>query len=229
MQKIHLPHVILPSEFVTLLKTNLSVTTSPAPVFDVIRPNQALYTSMEFAFKEFDDGRGLEKTMLALGWPNFRERMASLYVYKTIHGSFPLRTNMELVEDIRDLELRFINHSIHGVSRVFLLGFYLKLGNIQVQQREGNKFYEVKVPVEVDNLLKLSMGRSEKLDWLILIIMHLINGLGEKIVANAIASGKKLEDLYSLMGADARKNMMDNLLAYGASINEKDIFVYDKV
>ena len=229
MHKLHLPHVILPVEFITLLKTNLSVTTSPAPVFDVIRNNQALYLNMELAFKEFDDGRGLEKTMLALGWPNFRERVASMYIHKAIHGSFPLHTSMELVEDISTLEGRFVNHSIHGVSRVFLLGFYLRLSNIQIQRRENNKFIEIRIPSEVDNLLKLSMGRSEKLDWLILIIMHLVNGLGEKMVANALASGKKMEDLYALMGTDARKLMMDNLLAYGASINEQDMFVYDKV
>lgn len=229
MQKLHLPHVVLPVEFITLLKTNLSVTTSPAPVFDVIRINQALYLSMEMAFKEFDDGRGLEKTMLALGWANFRERVASMYIHKAIHGSFPLQTSMELVEDISALEGRFVNHSIHGVSRVFLLGFYLRLANIQIQRRENNKFMEIRIPSEIDNLLKLSMGRSEKLDWLILILMHLVNGLGEKIVANALASGKKMEDLYVLMGTDARKLMMDNLLAYGVSINEQDMFVYDKV
>lgn len=229
MNKLHLPHVILPLELITLLKTNLSVTTSPAPVFDILRHNQALYLSMELAFKEFDDGRGLEKTMLALGWPNFRERVASMYIYKAIHGTFPLHTNMELVENISSLEARFVNHSIHGVSRIFLLGFYLNLANIQIQRRENNKYLEIRIPSEVDHLLKHSMGRSEKLDWLVLILMHLVNGLGEKIVANAIASGKKMEDLYVLMGTDARKLMMDNLLAYGASIHEQDMFVYDKV
>lgn len=229
MNKLHLPHVVLPVEFITLLKTNLSVTTSPAPVFDILRHNQALYLSMELAFKEFDDGRGLEKTMLALGWPNFRERLASMYIYKAIHGTFPLHTNMELVENISSLEARFVNHSIHGVSRIFLLGFYLHLANIQIQRRENNKYLEIRIPSEVDHLLKLSMGRSEKLDWLVLILMHLVNGLGEKIVANSIASGKKMEDLYVLMGTDARKLMLDNLLAYGASINEQDMFVYDKV
>lgn len=229
MQKFQLPHVIMPAEFITLLKTNLSVTTSPAPVFDIIRPNQAIYMSLEQAFKEFDDGRGLEKTMLALGWSNFRERFASIYVYKAIHGNFPLHTSMDLVEDIIAFENRFSAHSIHGVSRVFMLGFYLRLANIQVQRRESNKFLELKIPAEVETLLKLSMGRSEKLDWLILILTHLVHGLGEKIVANAIMGGKKLDDLYSLMSSESRKEMLDNLLAYGASINEQDIFIYDKI
>lgn len=229
MQKLHLPFVILPEEFLTLLKSNLSITTSPAPIFDVIRPNRALYHTLEKAFKEFDDGRGLEKTMMALGWPSFRERMASLYIYKVIYGDFPLHTNMDLVEDIKTLEQKFTDHGVHSFSRLFLLGFYLRLANIQTQRREHNKFLEIKVSDAVAPILKLSQGRSERIDWLILIIMHLMEALGEKMLMNAIVSGKKFEDLYELMSVDARIQMSENLLAYGASIREPDVFVYDKI
>lgn len=229
MQKLHLPHVILPGEFVTLLKTNLSVVSTPAPVFDVIRPNNAIYMTLEKAFQEFDDGRGLEKTMIALGWQNFRERMGSLYIYKAIHGQYPNLTSMDLVEEIKDLEDKFVNHSVHGYSRVFLLGFYLRLANIQIQRRENNKYLELKIPEEVGSFLKLSQGRSEKLDWLILIIMHLLQALGDKLLMNAFLSGKKFDELYALLSPEVRKNMMDNLLAYGASIGEQEVFIYDKV
>lgn len=229
MQKFELPHVIMPGEFVTLLKSNLQVTTSPAPIFDVIRPNQALYMSLENAFKEFDDGRGLEKTMMALGWSNFRDRVASMYLYKTVHGQFPLKTDMELVEDIKQLEARFVDHSVHSFSRVFLLGFYLKLANLQIQNRENNKFLELKIPEEIGAFLRLSQGRSEKIDWLILITLHLLNALGDKLLMNALISGKKFDDLYALMTPEARKSMLDNLLAYGASIREPEIFLYEKI
>jgi hypothetical protein len=229
MQKLHLPHVILPNEFVSLLKTNLSVVSTPAPVFDVIRPNNAIYMTLEKAFQEFDDGRGLEKTMIALGWQNFRERMGSIYIYKAIHGQFPNQTSMDLLEEIKDLEDRFVNHSVHGFSRVFLLGFYLRLANIQIQRRENNKYLELKIPEEVGSFLRLSQGRSEKLDWLILIIMHLLQAFGDKLLMNAFLSGKKFDELYALLSPELRKNMMDNLLAYGASIGEQDVFIYDKV
>ena len=229
MQKLILPHVIMPTEFVLLLKTNLSITTSPAPVFDVIRPNRAIYSVLENAFKEFDDGRGIEKTMIALGWSNFRDRMASLYIYKSIYGNFPNKTSMELVEEIKELENRFSSHGVHSLSRIFLLGFYLKLANIQTQRRSNNKFLEIKIPEEIGTFLKLSQGRSEKIDWLILIVLHLLNGLGDKLLMNALASGKKVDDLYGLLTPDFRKLMLDNLLAYGASIGEQDIFIYDKI
>jgi hypothetical protein len=229
MQKFQLPHVILPIEFVSLLKLNITATTSSQTIFDIIRPNQALYMSLEHTFREFDEGRGLEKTMTALGWLNFRDRMASMYVYKSIHGLFPLHSSMDLVEDIKTLEHRFTGHSIQGVARIFLLGFYLKLANVQIQHRENNKFIEISVPSEINSFLKLSHGRSEKIDWLILILMHLNATLGDKLVLNAIATGKKLEELYGLLSTDSRKFMHDNLLAYGASINEPDLFLYDKI
>lgn len=229
MQKLNLPYVTLPAEFLTLLKSNLSVTTSPAPIFDIIRPNRALYHTLEKAFKEFDDGRGLEKTMMALGWANFRDRVASLYIYKTVYGDYPVHTNMELVEDIKTLEQKYVDHGVHSFSRLFLLGFYLRLANIQVQRRENNQFLEMRVPDEVGAILRLSQGRSEKIDWLILIIMHLSEALGEKMLMNALLSGKKFEELYELMSSEARMKMSNNLLAYGASIRESDVFLYDKI
>lgn len=229
MQNIILPHVILPTEFITLLKSNLSVTSSPAPVFDVIRPNLALYSVLERAFKEFDDGRGVEKTMIALGWSNFRDRMASLYVYKAIYGNYPIKTNMELVEDIKELENKFVDHSVHSISRMFLLGFYLKLANIQNQNRGANQFLEIKISDDVLRVLNITQGRSEKIDWLILTTMHLLDALGEKMLLNNLASGKKYDELYRLLNLEQQKSMMNNLLAYGASIQEKDIFIYDKI
>lgn len=229
MKKFQLPFVNLPQEFLQLLKTNLSVTSSPAPVFDVIRPNKALFAILEKAFKEFDDGRGVEKVMLALGWQNFRERMAFVYVYKTIYGDYPGHTNMELVEDIKTLETRFMDHSVQGYSRLFLLGFYLKLANIDIQRREDNQFMEIKIPEEVQAFLKLSQGRSEKIDLLILILTHLNFGLGEKMLMNGLISGKKFDELYQMLSKEVQELMHQNLLAYGASIQEPDIFLYEKI
>ncbi len=229
MHKIYLPHVILPAEFLSLLKTKISVSTSSTPIFDIIKPNQALYCVLEKAFKEFDDGRGLEKTMIALGWANFRDRMASIYVYKSIYGNFPNKTSMDLVEDIKHLEVRFSNHSVTSSSRLFMLGLYLKLANIETQRKENNKYIDIKIPEELTSFLKVSQGRTEKIDWLILTTMHLLHGLGDKLLMNGLISGKKFSELYNLMPPELRKNMMDNLLAYGASIGEQEVFLYEKI
>jgi hypothetical protein len=229
MKTVRFPFIHMPEEFLTLLKSNISVTTSSSPVFDVIRPNRALYLTLEKAFQDLDDGRGLEKTMMGLGWPNFRERVASLYIYKSMNGEYPKKTQMDLIEDLKQFEAKYQNHSVHGTARVFLLGFYLRLANIEIQNRDNNQFLELKIPEEISGILKLSQGRTEKIDWLILITTHLYNALGEKLLTNSLASGKKLEELYQMMPVDRRDEMHSNLLSYGASIQEPDMFVYEKI
>lgn len=230
MKKLHLPFVNLPNEFITLLKSNLVINTSPAPIFDVIRPNRALMTILEKAFSEFDDGRGVEKVMLALGWSNFRERMASIYIYKAIYGNYPTKTDMGLVDELKLQEAKFLDHGVHSHSRFFLLAFYMQLAQIKLQEKENNRFLELKIPVDtILSILKLSQGRSERIDWLVLITMHLSHALTEKLVIHSLAGGKKFNDLYEMMSPDSKSNMHENLLAYGASIKEPELFLYEKI
>jgi hypothetical protein len=229
MKKIVFPFVVLPREFISLLKANLSTTPSAETVFSYIRLNKALYHIIDTAFKEFDDGRGPEKVLMALGWSNFRERVSSLYVYKLIYGDFPLRTNIQLVDDVKKFESRFRDHSVNSYSRVYLLGFYLKLANMELQSKDERQFVEIRIPEAIDHFLKLSQGRSEKIDWLILILYHLHAGLGDKVLTDCLMSGQKFEDIYPLMTKESQDMMAANLLAYGASIDEPDIFLYDKI
>lgn len=218
MDKLRLPYVNLPHEFLTLLKSHIPVTTAPSLILDHLKANRSLTAILEAAFQEFTGKHGLDQALMGLGWANFRDRIASIYVYKVIYGNFPTKTDMGLVEDIKQIESQFSEHALHSYSRLFLLGFYLKLANV-----------DLKIPIEVKSLLKLTQGRSQRIDWLILILMHLLEGLGEKTVATGIAAGKKLDELYPLMSSSARESMLNNLLAYGASIEEADVFLYERI
>lgn len=229
MIKLNFPFVNLPTEFVTLLRSNLSVSNSTEPIFNIINSNRALYSILETAFKEFNDGRGLEKVMTALGWTSFRDRMASVYLSKSIYGDFPTRTNLDLIEDIKLIENRFSGHSVNGFSRIFLLGFYLKLANLEIQTKQDNKFLEIILPAEIEPLLKISPVRSERIDWLILILFHLNAALGEGLLTKHLIAGKKFEDLYALMSKEDQEQMGQNLMAYSASIQEAEVFLYEKV
>lgn len=228
MINLRLPYVNLPNEFVTLLKSNLVVSESPAPIFDVIRPNRALYSILDKAFSEFNDGRGLEKVMLALGWPNFRERMASVYVFKATYGRFPSRTDMALVEDLKNLEGRFVDQTVHSYSRLFLLGFYLKFANFSTKALSGI-MGTLAVPAELDAIIKLSPARSERIDWLILMTWHMTEALGHSVFVNALSSGKTFDRIYDMMDSDSKAFMNQNLLAYSASIQDSETYLYEKV
>lgn len=230
MHKLHLPFVALPKEFVTLLKSNLQVNQSSAPIFDVLRLNPALIPILENAFAEFDDGRGIEKVMLALGWANFRDRVASVYISKAIYGNFPKKTDMNLVEEIKDIEATFRENSTQSQSRTFLLCFYLKLAELRLQEKENNRFLDLKLPkASIAKVLNLSQGRSDKMDWLILLVLHFNQLLSEELVVRSLASGKKFQDLYQMMSVENRKLMHQNLLAYGASIEEPEPFLFERV
>lgn len=229
MPDLQFPHVVLPSEFILLLKGNFPATTTSSSIFETLKSSTAMHMVMIKGFKEFDDGRGLEKTINALGWANFRDRLASLYVYKAIHGIFPSKTSMELIDDIKLLEMRFESHGVHSFSRIFLLGLYLRLANLQIQKREKNNYIEIIIPNQIESLLRLSQVRAEKIDWLILILFHFNIALGDKKVMSLISDGKNFNDIYSFLSTDSRQTMMNNLLSYGASIEENDIFLYEKI
>lgn len=230
MKELRLTYVHLPQEFVTLLKSSLSGQIEPSSVFNILRPNKALFSVLEKSFRHLDDGRGLEKTMLAQGWVNFRNRVASLYVSKAIYGDYPLKTDLSFVEDLIQFEQDFQGHGVQSNSRIFLLGFYLKLAQLSLQKEEGNRFFEIEISkASVLKTLKLTQGRSQRLDLLVLILSHFIRGLGEKTLTNAVVHGKTFSEIYDAMADRDRRVMHDNLLAYGASIQENDVFLYEKV
>jgi hypothetical protein len=228
MENFHLPHVVLPYEYCHLLKTNLSVSNSFTIILDKVASNKSLYCSVEKLFKKFDDGRGFEKTMSGLGWNNFRDRLGSIYLYRYLNGKFPTKIDLKLTDDIKQFENQFYHLEINGYSRLFLLGFYLKFANLLSKNKNVGSI-GFKIPDEVDIILRLSKIKSEKIDWLILIVTHLIWGLGYNTLLTSIASGKKIDELYDLLEPRIRKIMFDNLLAYGTSIQEHDFFLYQKI
>ena len=78
-------------------------------------------------------------------------------------------------------------------------------------------------------VLSLSTSRTIKIDWVVILIQHLILFLGKDEVVELVKAGGKYQDIYDLLTEDQKKIYMNNLLAYGASINEKDIFISDHI
>ena len=48
-------------------------------------------------------------------------------------------------------------------------------------------------------------------------------------ICEKLKAGMKFDELYQIMSQDSKELMANNLLAYGASIQEPDFFLYDKV
>jgi hypothetical protein len=198
-------------------------------VSELFHSNVSLEKYLESVFDEFSSGKGLSKSISVLGLHNFRDRLAGIYVHKILNGKFPTKSQADLIDDVKDFEFRFSGHGIHGVSRSFLLGFYLKMANIENKKKGLGTFTELKIPEEIGAFLRLSQVKSEKIDWLILILLHLLSSLGDKVLLNALMSGKKIDELLLQMSDESRKMMFENLLSYSVSINDPDLFLYEKI
>jgi hypothetical protein len=223
---LNLPALVLPQEFVHLLKSPSAATAAQ----DMLRVSNGLTMVMERAFREFDEHRtGLTKVATALGWANFRERMASVYVFKALHGSFPDKTDMELVADIHEFENRFSEKSVAGNSRLFLLGFYLRLLNTYLAMRADGGGEGVLIPASVERILNLRQVRTDKADWLVLLCWHLDIYLGTDELVRLISAGVKWEELFRRLSDPQRFQLISNLLSYGASIQEEDPFLYERI
>lgn len=227
MSAFKLPFIRMPQEFVILLKSNMGGTPKPSDVFKVLGTNPALMMVMEKSFSEFDDGRGIEKVMSALGWSSFKDRLASLYISKSLYGKYSQKTDLEVIEEIKQFERTYQQFEVSSYARLFLLGFYIKLANIRCQNLQEGEV--IQIPSQVINVLSVLEGRAERIDWLILIISHLLMSLDEALIINHLGQQKKIDYFYDLMSSSDRQLMFENLLSYGASIGEQDFVLYAKI
>lgn len=226
-----LPAIILPMEFVVLLKDPHAATTGiDSPFSRMLRQSRGLGLILERAFAEFNEHKiGLEKIFTGLGWANFRDRLASVYFYKALNGSFPLKTDMELVAEVQSFETRFRDKAIAGASRLYLLGTYLRFLNIYLSQREDGEHANLEVPASVDVLLNLTQVRSERPDWLILLCWHFDSFFGTENMIRMLREGATYQSLFGRLTPLQQQLLVTNLLAYGASIKETDPFLFERI
>jgi hypothetical protein len=225
---IYLPALVLPTEFVTCLKDS-NYQTGNSGLFSYLRQSPGLLMVLERAFDEFNEHQiGLEKIVTTLGWEHFRDRMCSVYLFKILNSSFPEKTDLELVEEIKSVEKRFSDRSLAGNSRLFLLGFYLKVFNLYESFQENPKD-PTKIPMTVDRALALSKARTDKPDWLILLCWHMDQFLGSQKLTDAIKAGESWDKLYEQLTSAQKFHLISNLLSYGASIEEDDPFLYERI
>lgn len=228
---IHLPAIVLPAELVGLLKDPGAASTGlESPFNKTLRKAPAMALILERAFSEFNEHKvGLEKIFVTLGWAHFRDRMTSVYLFKGIYGSFPDKTDMDLVDGIKKFELRFQDSGITGQSRLFLLGVYLRFYQIYLSQREEGGGAEVDVPASVSQILSMPKVRSDRPDWIILLAWHFDSYLQTDAFIDALKAGATYQTLFAQLTRTQQQQMISNLLSYGASIQESDPFLFERI
>ncbi len=225
-----LSFIKLPYELVYLCRLNMSGNRYKDSLEELILKNKMLSFLLESTLKDLDDGRGLEKIIMGLGWNNFRERLTSIYAGKLFYGHFPQSFQLDLIEDIKDFENQFQNYGIAGFSRVYLLGLYIKFQNIhRLSQYHDDEDLQFEINANVIQLLNISKIKVEKIDYLILFLHQILEIIELDEARKLITSKLTFNQIYEGLKKDERKIIHDNLLAYSSSIFEDDFFLYQKV
>jgi hypothetical protein len=180
-------------------------------------------------FSQYIKNGNLESMLNAIGWNGYRDRLASVYIYKKMNGEFPDYVNAVWVEDIINFEKKLIDHIPEGDSRVFVLGFYLKLCEIKLLENGLAKSL-LTLSSSIQKILALGTKKIPQLDWFVLTLILLANEIGEDQVYKVIVENKgSYHKVFSTLNLKQKETIMANLLAYGASINEDEIFLDEKV
>lgn len=210
----------MPDYFTRLLKSNMQTGNNLySEMILYCKESPPLDQLIKRTFKNIDSEVRIEFFLKSLGWNGFRDRLASVFLYYSQNGEFPLETNIDGVESITLLERKLKSISISDYSRAFMLGFYLELA--KGKSSNGN-------PLELDDeFFKLvNMGRNKviKVDFFVIALAHIKDFFGHAKVKKLIDNEIKYEDLYSLLTDEQKALMLSNMINYGTSIGETEIF-----
>jgi hypothetical protein len=226
---LKLPVIKLPNEFVQLLKESISISaTSYRQVSEFIYTTNSFRFIIQDHFSEYDPNKNITNIVKNLGWLHFRDRLSSIYIYRTMYHSYPMSTDIRLVNEIIQFENRFAKFSVESNSRLFLLGFYLKM--VEINLGFDLSYIWSNFTKNIDKILSIRQSHNPQIDWLILFIWHMDKYLGtEQFLELAHEVDVNCYDMMRKLNDKDRHQMVENMLNYGASIDDIEFFTYQKV
>lgn len=214
-----LPYIHMPEYYNRLLVANIQNNSQTNTNLEIyIADHSHLNQLIKKIFKDIDAEGFIGKILAVNGFVGIRNRLASAFVEHRASGVFPETVNQTLIQEALLLEHQWRHFTPQGHSRVFMLGFYLKLASMETKT-SSMLFQDRHL-----EYMKISHGKSVRLDWLMLLILHFDFFLGFERYLNAIQSKLSFDALLSLLSDDEKTLMLSNLLAYASSINDLDFF-----
>lgn len=222
-----LPHVLIPDHFTYLLRANM---TSNGPLYrdihQYIYQRKAFYELVQTNFKDIDPYGAADKLVKALGWQGFRNRLAALYLNYMWIGRYEGSIEQEVLNEILAVENLLAGSGVQNYSRAFLLGFYLKSAELSgLDLPDEWNAANLANDDELRGMLKAMGSRVIKVDWLVLQLLHFRRYLGFKKLAQMLNQACSYAQIYGELDLDQRDAMAHNMLVYGASIDENEIFI----
>ena len=222
---INFPFVSLPEHFTRLLVSNIQNSTQSNTNLELyIYENKELNSLVKTIFRDIDPDGFLGKILSISGWIGIRNRLAAVYIEYAMAGKFPETANLTLVTDLINIENKLRHFTPSGFSRAFLLGFYAKIALIDVIKSSQGKNHLI-IRDEHFEFMKYSKAKSVRIDWLMFQLIQYDHFLGTERMNALLQSGSRYESLFALLSPEEQRGMIDNCMVYGASINDREIFV----
>lgn len=182
-------------------------------------------------FKKYMRGNSIDSFINTIGWKGFRDRLASSYLFHAEFGFFPDIEMEDKVKDIVEFENKLNSIFPEGSNRIFILGIFLKLCDIS-NQKENQDDWSTLLEIDTKLLEVINLGDQKVLkpDWLIFTLILFNKYFSSTILKEELIKHKgHFLSLFSLLKDDQKINLMQNLLRYGASIDEEEMFLFEKV
>jgi hypothetical protein len=226
------PLVQIPDSLGQLCALNLKNSRkSYSDIYEIIEADPFLNLLVKDVFAPFIKKGGILGMLTALGWEGVRNRLAEAYIYFCRHKKFPSLIELDEVNDVLDIEKRFDFLYSELNSRVFMLGMYLKL--CQVNFEDDPEFQDhdfITIPSEVDEILILGKSKSLNPDWLIIIVWSFYQLFGQEKTAELLLLSKGNMDLiFEKITTEDYEKVIESLLKYGHAVNDTQFFVSRKV
>lgn len=224
--EIKLPVMLVPEQITKVMCLNVQDTRkSYAKVAKALKKSSHLEKLIQRYFSAYQSRQTLEDILNYTGWELFRNRLLVIYLDYINKGKFPENPDSKLTESIEKFVTKFSKFCVNGYSRHYLLAFYLKGIELKTSQGHFLESFE-----SVENILNISKFKHEKIDWLILLIWHLQQFWGnEKLLTLIKENNGDFFVISKQLNQQQFETLTENLLNYGYSINEQDIFVFEKV
>ncbi len=226
---IILPFINMPDPFTQLLC--LEVKSNSASQYDLEKAligHKEINLLIKNLFRDIDPEGSLSKIFSLVGWTAIRNRLTSAYLEYATTGHFPEIANLTLITDLIMLENKLKKFTTPDHSRIFLLGLYSKLTLIR-QKKINDPFSMTSFALKERHFdfLKSSKSVSYRIDWLMVHLFLFEQYLGSDRLNTLLISGSRLQSLFALLSDDEKIEMMENLLVYGSSIGDNEIFFKD--
>ncbi len=217
--RLDLPFINMPDYFSFLLTSNIQNNSSTNTNLEIYFSNQPhLAILIKKLFRDIDQEGFLGKILSISGFLGVRNRLTSAFLEKKITGHYSDFANQKLISDILQFEHQWRHFSPLGYSRIFLLGFYLKL--ISLEKKIGLNIFQER---HID-YMQYSKGKSIRIDWLMLTIVHFDLFLGADRYLQCLKSKMTFEEIFSLLSSEHKELLLKNYLNYASSIGDKEFF-----